>query len=507
MKYTALTIGPIIKSLGFARKTREIWAASYFFSHFMETVIEILKEAVPDFEQKIVIPFANKTGLVTTHNLKEDSNQTGLFPDRLIVESETGLLTEMQDAVHATIEKLSNEFSIENTYLKQYITCPCIELDSCKNAIFECNAALAVKELQQAYIPKDKELFTAFLEKVHSNNKYKYLFKNGFPSIIEIATSGLNIPSSKFNSDDDDDKSWENVKEHINEENKQLRDKDKIQLKQAHKYVAIVQADGDNVGKLIKAIYDKDSSLIPEFSKALSAFALIAASKIRSWGGVPVYAGGDDLLFFAPINNGTESIINLIGSIDEIFREMIIVNPTLSAIIENLAEQPSMSYGLSISYYKYPMHEALRSAQSLLFGEAKQTKKKNAIAFSLLKHSGQTYSAILHKDNFSNSAYAYLSKIINGSGGLEMNSFLHHINRDDFILKAIIHSESKLKNYFKNYYNEDMHKTPKAIAFMELLAEMLYNVYRNNEINYETTMRKVKASLQFVKFLNAKNDE
>jgi hypothetical protein len=43
MSYTALTIGPIYKTLKNAKKTREIWGASYFFSFVIK---EIVKELV-----------------------------------------------------------------------------------------------------------------------------------------------------------------------------------------------------------------------------------------------------------------------------------------------------------------------------------------------------------------------------------------------------------------------------------------------------------------------------
>ena len=38
MKYSAINIGPIISTLGMARKPRELWAASFLFSHLMKCI-------------------------------------------------------------------------------------------------------------------------------------------------------------------------------------------------------------------------------------------------------------------------------------------------------------------------------------------------------------------------------------------------------------------------------------------------------------------------------------
>ncbi|KAA6314220.1 hypothetical protein EZS27_035130 [termite gut metagenome] len=58
-----------------------------------------------------------------------------------------------------------------------------------------------------------------------------------------------------------------------------------------------------------------------------------------------------------------------------------------------------MSYGLSITYYKYPLYEALALARKQLNEEAKNMPDKNAIAWNLRKHSGSSFSGKLGKGN------------------------------------------------------------------------------------------------------------
>ncbi len=43
MKYIALTIGPIYKTLSSAKKTRELWGGSYIFSYIMKQIISEFK--------------------------------------------------------------------------------------------------------------------------------------------------------------------------------------------------------------------------------------------------------------------------------------------------------------------------------------------------------------------------------------------------------------------------------------------------------------------------------
>ena len=69
--YTAITIGPIIDTLNAARKTRELWGASYLFSYIIkQIVIELKTQSVsillPEFDD-------NKN--------YENCIGSGLFPD------------------------------------------------------------------------------------------------------------------------------------------------------------------------------------------------------------------------------------------------------------------------------------------------------------------------------------------------------------------------------------------------------------------------------------------
>ena len=41
MKYIAITLGPITRTIEMAESTKELWAASYFFSYLAKEIVEL----------------------------------------------------------------------------------------------------------------------------------------------------------------------------------------------------------------------------------------------------------------------------------------------------------------------------------------------------------------------------------------------------------------------------------------------------------------------------------
>ncbi len=72
----------------------------------------------------------------------------------------------------------------------------------------------------------------------------------------------------------------------------------------------------------------------------------------------------------------------------------------------------TLSYGLSISYYKYPLYESLNTARSLLFDVAKRVDSKNALAWKWQKHSGSSFSGTIVKNHTAGSTYEVFNEII-----------------------------------------------------------------------------------------------
>ena len=516
MKYTALTIGPIIKSLMLARRTKELWAASYFFSFLMEKVIAEVKKID---EEAIILPYYKITK-------PTEIKSAGIFPDRLILQSENGMFDELQSAVENAINTVAEKFKISDIdNLKKFLNTHIIEFEYKKrdnkdddNIIFQANDFLATCELQANYEAKDKDVFLKMLQKIAQVPIYKEIFRNeNFPSIIEIATKGLKFEDNFFakNIKKEDSEIWDKIVAiGKNEEKyiKEIKDKDLQKsefekcniygkLKQSHKYIAIVQADGDNISEIIKQIANNKSKTnqeinkaINKFSEALSNFTIKAAEKIEAYGGQNIYAGGDDLLFFAPVTTKNSNVFQLIEDIDKIFKTEIVDKE------EYKNSNASMSYGVSITYYKYPMHEALETARNLLFNKAKQDKK-NAIAFKIMKHSGQSFETIISKP-FS----MEFKNMLNNVAGLEINSVIYNIEKHKILLKSIIDKKEQLHNFFENFYNEQIHKKDEIKKMLEQVEKLLFETCKKTN-NFNKTLNQVYAQLRTVKFLNTKHNE
>ena len=143
-----------------------------------------------------------------------------------------------------------------------------------------------------------------------------------------------------------------------------------------------------------------DAEKLRKFSEMMLAYGLEAKKEIKDYGALPVYIGGDDLLFFAPVAsyNGKAdfmTIFDLVAKLDTCFHSFFPLS----------RNSPTLSYGISISYYKYPLNEALKKSYDLLLTAkdrfahdlCKTHPHKNAIAFKMLKHSGQSFGAIIDK--------------------------------------------------------------------------------------------------------------
>ena len=168
--------------------------------------------------------------------------------------------------------------------------------------------------------------------------------------------------------------------------------------KKTDNYFAVLYADGDNVGTLLKEIGIQSSNFttqidsIRNFSEACLTYTKEAAKKVGDAKGMTIYAGGDDVLCLSPIeylaNGDTKTVFDLCKALSSEFEEKVAKNSQIEAFIDPY-QPPSLSFGVSIQYEKYPLYEAFDNANYLLFEKAKKTSHKNCIAVNVIKSSGQ----------------------------------------------------------------------------------------------------------------------
>lgn len=560
--YIAFTIGPIYNTLKVSHKTGHMWGASYLFSYMMKKIIEQINEKFKD-HYTFIMPYTGED----TESIKEDRDADqediyknlltvplgiGLFHDRCIFRLEDSSDINIKEAVtkvkNAVLNHIIDMVKVESkkspdtnppedsqieNFFQNYFTIYAIqkELNENENPILALSPYLDMTELQVNYVEKEPyekgvpNPLTWFLK--NPNIRKSFLFYDAFPgdeqgiekggiqkkrieSILEIAVNGLKIKrktlidfinndraeNEKIGEYDEieDDTFIEKIKAFMKQEDRES------ELKKYHKYIAIIQADGDNMGKVVNRL--KEDKNYHNFSKKLYRFIFFAREKINAYGGLPIFGGGDDLLFFAPVKNGEQNIFYILDELQQEF------NCLFEDDREILSEKPSLSFGLSIAYYKYPLYEAHQEAVRLLFEQAKHFVqggfKKNALSFRMLMHSGQYFGADINI-NPAASSYGHFKKLFQAAAGDErlLYSVVHKLLRDRVLIETVSPDREKLVNYMKNTFNEDIHKSYKGFLYTTI-PDFIHAVYSDYQM--DKAMDVIQSSIRFVKFLNDRMD-
>lgn len=493
--YIALTLGPINRVISLAKTTRGMWAASYLFSYLAKHIMCAFKD------RTFILPY------IESDLFSAKYAGAGVFPDRYIFKTEEGDFDKLAEQIQDVITTLAKELAPQDvdcakTMLLQYLKFYFFQTEQKegeddKSLVKRCEKQLTLLEQQDSLIPsipKEKHYLSCLV------NSEKLA-----PMQFLLDDAGINKFKSIVDVSSGEDGNYT------------------IEPQQPYqRYIAIVSADGDSMGK---AFSEADDS--GKLSKQLLQFNKDAVEAIKKFDGQPVYIGGDDLFFFAPIFNPDKgSLFTLLNSLDNAFH---------NALGEN--SPATLSFGVTITYYKYPMSEAVKLSQSLL-KKAKGNNppedvkvEKNNVLFAIQKHSGQTRSALLHKgckktiDNMIKLIDGY-TNVGNNDKSLLLSSIMHNMREHEPILLNAVKDKSLLNSYFDYNYNEPIHKTYKSfinnvsdflsIAYMEykdrivLLKRSIESPIKDRPKGYDAEYASLDlcyAILQFIHLLNAKNNE
>lgn len=138
-------------------------------------------------------------------------------------------------------------------------------------------------------------------------------------------------------------------------------------------YLAVLVADGDKVGAAISKL--PDAAANRAFSHALSGFADQARQIVRDHHGVLVYAGGDDVLAFLPVDRCLPCARELRDRFLECLKSQVPSHP------------PTLSVGIAIGHFLENLEDLLeygRTAEKA----AKNVDGKDALAVHLYKRHG-----------------------------------------------------------------------------------------------------------------------
>ena len=493
MKYVGITIGPIFKTIGEAISPAGLWFGSYFFSTVTKKLCEKLVE-IPNV--KIFSPFYNSN---SNQNPQEDG--IGRYHDRILFSVDGNTVTEekLQKIISAVKKEMAGKFGkfnsgqIEN-FINNYLRIDFVLLNegtineiigkrekAGNNIAIILNDALDALELMAAGKGRtDMNLFAPFFAGQKGNRniyiKKSKLFTDTKPN------SQLVI---KHPDRDSDLKAIEDIAlSRKKEENSSEEVPDGEVAPTRSEYYAVVNSDGDKVGTLLKALckdleISKQSERINIFSRACLDYAGEAAKLVGKYGGMTIYAGGDDLLFIAPVH----SLLSLCSELDEMFKK------TLKKGLEEVdlpddSINVSLSFGVAVQYVKYPLYEALERARVQLY-KAKESCG-NRLGIELVKHSGKTVQLMIENEKLD--VIDGLIKYRATTNDQALESVLYNLQDTEIIFRLLFEKTGQ------NIFN-----------FQEYKMRFLNNFNNPNQLSYHSYLNEI-AKFFYDNYLKYKPD-
>lgn len=445
--YIGITLGPIDRIMGYAKSTRSIWASSYLFSF-------ISKHIVAKYyynRYRFLKPWMTK-------EMFDRQDGVGRFPDQYIFEAEENIsvaaireecdsvIGDLATNIADVLNKSADKKDILD-YLKQTIRVIIIKQnfstsvdDSEIVASMQCT--MAALECRDTFCAEEKSNYLAdYFESTSANT---LLYMDAFNKITGGRLFDTIIECSAGND-------YDGTRADL------LNGKLDSKLKPYQKYIAFVSADGDNFGKTLAVLGDKVGNVFSNYNREIRGI-------VNAYGGQVIYQGGDDILFFAPVYNRLvkKDIFQLIMAIDEKFQSILDGNQ----FIKKMVNKPSISYGISVSYYKFPMAEARLLSKDLL-DEIKNVpvgNTKNRIRWKVRKHSGQSFGGEIDKNvpGVQEINKRFIASCMSKDGAF-LHSVTHWLTSQKAMLTVILNRDADtredcLNNYVSNSFDEPIHQ-------------------------------------------------
>lgn len=392
-RYTAITIGPIIDTLSLTSLPGGTWGASYLFSWLSrELIARLLGEGIR--REQFAAPYfdQDESGQVVINGCEDVMDMgVGMFHDHIIFRNRAGEESELpcvrraiEDVIEHLAENLagglsrglvSSSFTKEKlaAWLRRYLRIYAVEQDipDGQGPITAFGPILDGLELEPSYLWEEREnpLLTLF----ESTTGQAYTFGNrlltGSFLVQGLGNWMLREPENPSG---------------IRDIESIARGKSEGNWKSLN-YYCVLCADGDSMGTMYSRLTETEA--VQAASLRCIEFCAKSARLIWEYGGMPLYAGGDDLLAILPVTgkNG-QTILGLVRDLNDTFNEALKIER------EQFGGAPSLSLGVAIQYVKSPLYEAMERARELLWEAKTGTKKKNGLRVQLIKHSGQTVS-------------------------------------------------------------------------------------------------------------------
>jgi CRISPR-associated protein Cmr2 len=158
-------------------------------------------------------------------------------------------------------------------------------------------------------------------------------------------------------------------------------------------YVAMLMADGDHLGRLLahEGLTPQDHLRI---SAALARFAGNCAGWLASYGGVAVYAGGDDVLALCPVDGA-------LAAAEQLAAEFSAALSPVLPLGHPDCERPTLSVGIAMGHVLHPLGELrARAARALKLAKLGSDGQglRNAVALLVAPRSGAEVCVVGRRD-------------------------------------------------------------------------------------------------------------
>ena len=523
--YIAITIGPIGDMMGLVRKPAALWGASYIFSYISRHLCELIVKKKVATCKDIITPF-----FVTNDDAKENEkclvdrqDGVGLFHDHIIVraslsenlekmkEIKREVLTDVAHILAPASMDTPEKLKAYADQIEEYIMIAIcgFEKEGDSNAIMYCGKQLDSLELPKHFAASEKKHpILSRLQNSRSDSEANATVK------MIAKRFGVEMKEWQLTFENKKDKSVSNVRDLPD-----IAASSNAPGFKKNKYYCVLRADGDNMGKIISQLNTDEKCR--DFSKVCLQYCSEVAKAVKEYGGVTIFAGGDDLFAIVPcqgLRPGTKETITVLEFtqvIGKIFREKFqtyiddIKKNNESSSEDKRVPLPALSFGAFICYSSFPLYEAIERSGTLLFGIAKNTEHKNCVAIHLQKHSGQSEELVISNSVLEDTSNRFFERFnfLNQNAENQDEVLLSAANKILLFKKLIAASPENAQNIFKNVFDNDFHQETYADFLHQFLPDMYKLCHEPDQIMlYEkdkamNTVDPAKTLAQLIRFM------
>lgn len=341
--YVGITIGPITNALQYARDPQSLWFACAIFSEISREICEALTAPNCPFENvKIYTPYY-------FHGMKVDDGVAKTH-DRIVFSGENVDSVILEKIIRLVKNDICDLFPIEyqipeyKRFLTGYFQIHYICLEENENLNKNCMMEIYpyLHDMEQI-VPEHTDT---------NQNPFYDLF-----GLREDVRSQRIMSSPLAHTVKKGANQFFNARGEFKTVYEIANPKEPDGRKRVP-YYCLVRCNGDDIDHLLRS-YSENRKLI-SFSSGCLEHSIMACEMIRRFGGLTVYAGGDEFFFFAPlIGCDGSSVFELCQRIEQKF---------YSIMKEHLpwSNSPSLSFGVSIQRCTHEVYEAFTKTGELL---------------------------------------------------------------------------------------------------------------------------------------------